>query len=76
VVPKEAVVYRSEVTGTYVVSDGRVHFRQIRLGRDLGDALVVLAGLTEGERVALDPIAAGAALKDQAAAPVEERQDG
>jgi RND family efflux transporter MFP subunit len=76
VIPRGAVVYRSEVTGTYVVREGRVHFRQIRLGRDLGDALVVLAGLTEGERVALDPIAAGAALKAQAAAPVEEPQDG
>jgi len=68
VVPKQAVVYRSEVTGVYVLNGGRrLHFRQIRLGRDLGDALVVLAGLTEGEQVALDPIAAGAALKAQAA---------
>jgi RND family efflux transporter MFP subunit len=72
-VPKAAVVYRSEVTGVYVVSDGRVHFRQVRLGRDLGDVLVVLAGLTEGERVALDPIAAGVALKAQAA---QEKHDG
>ena len=56
------------------VLDGadRVHFRQVRLGRDLGDDLVVLSGLTEGERVALDPIAAGVVLKAQAA----ERNDG
>jgi len=68
VVPEGAVVYRSEVTGVYVVNgEDRVHFRQVRLGRDLGDALVVLAGLTEGERVALDPIAAGVQLKAQAA---------
>lgn len=75
VVPKQAVVYRSEVTGVYVQNgDGRLHFRQVRLGRDLGDALVVLSGVTEGERVALDPIAAGVALKAQAA--VKENQDG
>jgi RND family efflux transporter MFP subunit len=66
VVPKEAVVYRSEVTGVYVLNgDNRLHFRQIRVGRALDDALVVLAGVDEGERIALDPIAAGVALKAQ-----------
>ncbi len=35
-----------------------------------GDDLVVLSGLTEGERVALDPIAAGVALKARAQARV------
>jgi RND family efflux transporter MFP subunit len=66
VVPKKAVVYRSEVTGVYVLgSDGRLHFRQIRVGRALDHALVVLAGLDEGERVALDPIMAGVRLKAQ-----------
>lgn len=65
-VPKAAVVHRSEVTGVYVISQGDlVHFRQVRLGRALDDAFVVLAGLTAGERVALDPIAAGVALKAQ-----------
>jgi RND family efflux transporter MFP subunit len=76
VIPKEAVVYRSEVTGAYVLSEGRVQFRLLRLGRDLGDAMVVLAGLTQGEQVALDPIAAGVALKAQARGAGEERQDG
>jgi RND family efflux transporter MFP subunit len=59
VVPESAVVKRSEVTGVYVV-EGRdkVRFRQIRLGRDLGDHLVVLAGLDAGERTATDPYAA------------------
>jgi RND family efflux transporter MFP subunit len=66
-VPKAAVVYRSEVTGVYVLGeDGDIRLRQIRVGRALGDDLVVLSGLTEGERVALDPIAAGVALKAQA----------
>lgn len=73
VVPKEAVVYRSEVTGVYVLNGGgRLHFRQVRLGRDLGDAMVALAGLSDGEQVALDPIAAGAALKAQAADQAKE----
>ena len=74
VVRKEAVVYRSEVTGVYVLKgDGRIHFRQVRLGRDLGDSLAVLAGLTVGEQVALDPIAAGVVLKAQAAEAVQEK---
>ena len=68
-IPTQAVVYRSEVTGVYVVGqDDRVHFRQVRLGRALDRAFVVLSGLTEGERVALDPIAAGVQLKSQAPA--------
>jgi RND family efflux transporter MFP subunit len=71
-VPKAAVVYRSEVTGVYVLDPDRgVHFRQIRVGRDHGDALVVLSGLTAGETVALDPIAAGVALKARARAKAE-----
>jgi RND family efflux transporter MFP subunit len=70
-VPKAAVVYRSEVTGVYVLGeDGDIRLRQIRVGRALGDDLVVLSGLTEGERVALDPIAAGVALKARAQARV------
>ena len=66
-VPGSAVVYRSEVTAVYVVDrDGDIRLRQIRSGRALDDEIVVLSGLTEGERVALDPIAAGVALKAQA----------
>ncbi len=67
VVPKESVVQRSEVTAVYVIGEGgRIRFRQIRLGRALDDGYVVLAGLNAGERVALDPIAAGTRLKNQA----------
>lgn len=65
VVPQEAVVYRSEVTGIYVVDgQGRPTLRHIRLGRELPDgSLVVLAGLEPGERIALDPVAAGVLIK-------------
>lgn len=67
VVRRQAVVFRSEVTGVYVVAaDGSVHFRQIRVGRAVDDAFAVLAGISDGERVALDPIAAGVVLKSQA----------
>jgi RND family efflux transporter MFP subunit len=59
-IPAAAVVERSELTGVYVVEDGRVGLRQVRLGRRYGDYVEVLAGLDAGELVALDPVAAGA----------------
>lgn len=64
-VPASAVVHRSEVTAVYVVSDGKISFRQIRVGRELPDNQVeVLAGMDAGEKVALDPIRAGVMLKE------------
>ncbi len=66
-VPAAAVVSRSEVTAVYVVGeDGKVGFRQIRVGRSRDGQVEVLAGLSEGERVALDPIRAGVYLKQVA----------
>lgn len=65
-VPVAAVAHRSELTALYTIAaDGRVGFRQVRLGRVSGNQVEVLAGLESGERVALDPIAAGIALKQQ-----------
>jgi RND family efflux transporter MFP subunit len=68
VVPSRAVVHRSEVTAVYVVGpSGSVALRQIRVGRHNDDETVtVLAGLDEGEKVALEPVAAGVVLKAQA----------
>lgn len=69
-IPARAVVYRSEVTGAYVVDpDGTIRFRYLRLGGKMdSDRVAVRAGLEDGERVALDPIAAGVALKAQRSA--------
>lgn len=59
-VPLATVVERSEMRAVYVVAaDGRVSMRQVRLGRVTGDRVEVLAGLVAGERVALEPAAAG-----------------
>jgi len=57
-VPATALVRRSEVTGVYVIVDGGIRLRQIRVGETRDDRVEVLAGLTEGERVALDPVQA------------------
>ena len=65
VIPSSAVVHRSEVDGAYVVdAKGGVSFRQVRLGEAAGEsAIELLAGINPGEQVALDPVAALAALK-------------
>jgi membrane fusion protein, multidrug efflux system len=60
-VPRAAVLRRSEVTAVYVVDDrAAVQLRQVRLGT-AGDerSVEVLAGLRPGERVALEPVKTG-----------------
>ncbi|MBC5763946.1 efflux RND transporter periplasmic adaptor subunit [Ramlibacter albus] len=61
-VPVQSVVRRAELTAVYVIGDkGQPLLRQVRLGRAEGDRVEVLAGLSAGERVALDPQAAASA---------------
>ena len=60
-VPRGALVRRSEVTAVYVLDEqGTPLLRQVRLGT-AGDetSVEVLAGLKPGERVALEPVKAG-----------------
>jgi RND family efflux transporter MFP subunit len=63
VIPAQAVVRRSEVSGVFVLNEkGGTSFRQVRLGEPAGDGLVeVLAGVQAGERVAVEPVKAGMA---------------
>lgn len=64
VIPLQAVAHRSEVTAVYVQDDkGKLSLRQIRLGEVLPENQVeVLAGLSAGETIMLDPVAAAAAV--------------
>lgn len=62
--PASAVVRRAELHGVYVVgAGGRPQLRLVRLGPRHGDGVEVLAGVAEGERVALDPQAAARAAR-------------
>jgi membrane fusion protein, multidrug efflux system len=66
-VPLAAVVERGEVTAVYVIdAQGRTTLRQVRLGHRFADQVEVLAGLTAGERIARDPVAAIAQLTSTA----------
>lgn len=72
-IPAAAVLRRGELSAVYVVGDGgAVALRQLRLGpvsaSAAGQRVEVLAGLAVGERIALDPVAAGIALKSRATA--------
>jgi len=67
-VAADAVVRRSELSAVYVTNGDQVMLRQVRLGRRYGESLEVLAGLSEGEMVAADPVAAGIFLKEQSGA--------
>jgi len=59
-IPVRAVLTRSEVTAVYVVdATGATHLRQVRLGPVAGEEVTVLSGLQGGEKIALDPVAAG-----------------
>ena len=59
-IPTGAVLTRSEVTAVYVVdANGAAHLRQVRLGPVEGAQVAVLSGLQGGEKIALDPVAAG-----------------
>lgn len=64
VIPAQAVAHRSEVTAVYVKSaKGGLSLRQVRLGEDLpGHQVEILAGLSAGETVVLDPVAAAAEI--------------
>jgi RND family efflux transporter MFP subunit len=60
-VPRAAVVERSEMRAVYVVApDGRVSLRQVRLGHVRGEQIEILAGLVAGDTIARDPAAAAA----------------
>lgn len=62
VVPAAAVLRRGELTAVYVASERGFVLRAVRVGADHGaDGVEIVAGLTAGERVALDPVKAGLA---------------
>ena len=55
-IPSDALIVRGEGTEVAVVRDGHtVHLQKIEVGRDYGDHLEVLGGLSEGETIIANP---------------------
>ena len=62
VVPAQALLRRGELTAVYVVAGKGFALKAVRLGAEHGaDGVEVVAGLADGDRVALDPVKAGLA---------------
>ncbi|MFZ5841947.1 MAG: efflux RND transporter periplasmic adaptor subunit [Pseudomonadota bacterium] len=58
-VPTSAVIQRGELSAVYVLNmQNQYSLRQVRLGARSGDFVEVAAGLSDGEQIALDPVAA------------------
>lgn len=69
-IPAEAVAWRGEVTGAYIIDKNNIpHFHQLRLGKQVmandRHFYVVLAGINAGENVAMNPVAAAVLYKQQ-----------
>jgi RND family efflux transporter MFP subunit len=67
-IPASAIARRSEVKAVYVVNEKNLlRFRQVRVGKYIqaSNSYEILAGLEEGEKVMLDPVAAAARFKQQ-----------
>jgi multidrug efflux pump subunit AcrA (membrane-fusion protein) len=64
-VPTASLVSRGALSGVFVIEDGEARLRWLKLGRELGGRVEVLAGLETGERYALAPqtLADGAAVR-------------
>lgn len=53
VVPRSALVAQGQLEGIFVINtEGRAELRLVRTGKEFVDRVEILAGLTEGERVA------------------------
>jgi membrane fusion protein, multidrug efflux system len=55
-IPRSAVLQRSQVSAVYVQQEGALQLRNVRLGKQRGDDVVVSAGLNPGDVLVLNPL--------------------
>ena len=61
-VPNSALAHRGAITAVYVLSQSSIALRQIRTGHRFGDDIEAISGLSAGDQIATDPVAAGQRL--------------
>ena len=54
-IPSDALIVRGEGTVVALVRDGAVHLQKIEVGRDYGDRIEVVGGLSEGQTIIANP---------------------
>ena len=73
-IPANALLFRSEGLRVAVVRDGRAELVPVKLGRDYGRTVEVVAGLTPADAVILDPadsLVSGTAVRVRTSAPTK-----
>lgn len=55
-IPATALAERGQLSGVFTAQDGRLHWRLVRTGRQVGERVEILAGLRNGERIVTDGI--------------------
>lgn len=55
-IPRTAILQRSQVSAVYVQQNDNLQLRNVRLGKESGDKVVVSAGLNPGENLVLNPL--------------------
>ena len=71
-IPANALLFRSEGLRVAVVRNGRAELVPVKLGRDYGRTVEVVAGLTPADAVILDPadsLVSGTAVRVRPSAP-------
>ncbi len=71
--PASAVLQRGELTAVYAVDNGQFVLRMVRSGATVGDRVELLAGVEEGQVIAVDAVRAGLAGARPAAASGDPR---
>jgi len=76
--PTNTILFRPEGPQVGIVqSDGKVELRTVKLGRDFGQTIEILAGVSPGDRVIVNPsdsLATGAAVSVAQADKMEKNQ--
>jgi hypothetical protein len=65
-IPRTALVNRGGLDGVFVLDGAIARFRWLRTGREFGDSIEVVSGLSEGEQIlatATDAVRDGSAVR-------------